>query len=202
MKNLLLLHLLFICVSCKAQTPIFDIEDLDNISQDIYGAYYKDINNQLNLYEGTYLYANGNTSLKIVFQKKIMASMNGYYYEDLIIGGYQYIKNGIEIINTVPELNMNYTNGAKYSINGRHILLGTILGCDDCATNEKRLSIGLVDESTHNFGNLIIRRINVDDQPAIKIAIRWIGPKSYQEGTPVPAQPSIPGGAYTLIKQP
>lgn len=201
MKNLLLIQLIIISISCKAQTPIFDIEDLDNITQDINGAYYKDTTNQLNLYEGTYLFTDGNTSLKIILQKKIMSSMNGYYYEDLIIGEYQYVKNGIEIINTLSDLNISYENAAKYSIDGRLVLTGTKLGCDDCATDEKRLRLGIVDRVTHNSGDLEIRRISINDEPAIKVWIGWVGPRSHIEGTPILSEPSIPGGYFTMLKQ-
>jgi hypothetical protein len=58
-------------------------------------SYYKDVNNILNDFEGTWLYQSGNTSLKLTLVKSIQF-FNGDFYEDTIIGGYQYIENGIE----------------------------------------------------------------------------------------------------------
>ena len=81
--------------NCKAQSPILSIDELGR--NNLNNAYYKDLNNELNPFEGTWLYANGNTSLKIVLVKKPMY-FNGKYYEDLIIGEYQYIENGVEKI--------------------------------------------------------------------------------------------------------
>ena len=36
------------------------------------GAYYKDDANELNKFEGTWLYTNGNTSFKLILQKRTM----------------------------------------------------------------------------------------------------------------------------------
>ena len=56
--------------NCKAQSPILNMEvntkyDAPN------NSYYKDINNVLNNFEGTWLYTNGNTSLKNKISKKL-----------------------------------------------------------------------------------------------------------------------------------
>ena len=107
MKNTIIILLILSAICCKAQSPIINITD-DNGNQ-IAGSYYKDLDNLLNVYEGTYLYTNGTTTLKIVLQKKTM-SFDGHHYEDLIIGEYQYIKNGVEIINTLPRLNQMIPN--------------------------------------------------------------------------------------------
>ncbi|MFN4313275.1 MAG: DUF6705 family protein [Chitinophagaceae bacterium] len=46
---------------------------------------------------------NTNTSFKIVLVKKVQ-QYNGECYEDLIIGEYQYIVNGVEKVNTLSKL--------------------------------------------------------------------------------------------------
>ena len=71
MKNTLkIIVLSAITIACKAQTPIIDIED--NQGYDVNGAYYKDTKNQLNPFEGTYIYTNGTTSLKMVSKREIL----------------------------------------------------------------------------------------------------------------------------------
>jgi hypothetical protein len=200
-KITIIMFFLLILTNSKAQTPIFDIEDLDNITKDIRGAYYKDTKNQLNVYEGTYVYSNSNTSLKIVLQKKVMSSMNGVYFEDLIIGEYQYIENGIETTNTLDKLAINYTDQGKHNIHGRSILTGAVLGCRDCSPTEKRLRVGLIDDKSENTASMSIRRISVNGQPAIKIKFQWRGPIAHREGTPMPPPSGLSAGEYVLVKQ-
>ena len=200
MKNIqTILVLMLTFVSCKAQNPILDISDrsLDHME----GAYYKDTQNLLNPFVGTYIYTNGNTSFKIVLQKKIMSSMNNVYYEDLIIGEYQYIQNGVEILNTLSNLNTNLSNGWLYNICGSLVLYGKELGCDECADDEKRIRISLTDETIHRTAKLDIRRINQIGQQSIKVELWWTGRRTRNENDPPRPAPRIPAGTYVMIKQ-
>ena len=97
------------------QSPIIDL--LDDDGNKIVNAYYKDINNLLNPFEGTFVYTNGSTQLKIKLVKKVQ-QFNGRYYEDLIIGEYQYIENGTEIVNTLDDINLTYINQHQHNIFG------------------------------------------------------------------------------------
>jgi len=74
MKNLqILVVLLFVYANCNAQSPIFPLDDWDNRQAN---AYYKDLNNDLDPFIGTWVYApetqslNGETFIKIVLYKK------------------------------------------------------------------------------------------------------------------------------------
>ena len=88
MKKIIFVYLVIATMQCKAQTPIIDLQAWQgNI---IPGMYIKDTNNILNQFEGTWVYTNGTTSLKIVLVKKQMKLL-ATYYQDLIIGEYQYI---------------------------------------------------------------------------------------------------------------
>ena len=71
MKNIILLFLVFL-TNCKAQTIIVPLASC-NIEMDKYfnGVYNKDVDNDFNKLEGTWLYQNGNTELLIVLQKKV-----------------------------------------------------------------------------------------------------------------------------------
>ena len=63
MKQIFLITLIiFSFFNCKAQSPIIAIDSLGMHNTE--NAYYKDLNNELNSFEGTWLYTNGNTSLK------------------------------------------------------------------------------------------------------------------------------------------
>lgn len=201
MKKYITLILSFtVLTNCKAQSPIFNISDPGALNS-TRGSYYKDTNNELDAFVGTYLYSSGNTSLKIILQKKIMSSMNGYYYEDLIIGEYQYIKDGIEKTNTINKLALNYSDQSNHSISGHLIMTGPQVGCEDCASNEKRLRVGLKDDTSENVADMIVRLITVNGRQAIKIWFGWIGPIAHAEGTPTPKPAGLRAGEYVLIKQ-
>ena len=74
MKKLLTILLLSVfSLGCKAQTPVYDITDLQHRIQDIPGVYYKDLNNLLDPFEGTYIYTNGTTTFKIVLLEPVEA---------------------------------------------------------------------------------------------------------------------------------
>lgn len=198
-KQITLLLLLAVFSNCRAQMPIFDLEDLNNVVKEIPGSYIKDTKNQLDAYAGTYVYTNGTTMLKIVLQKK-KESYNNVYYEDLLIGEYQYIENGLEKINTLNKLTMYYQDQSNHSISSNHILTGKYLGCSDCAWTEKRLKGGLTDSNSHSLADIQIRRVTVDGKAAITLNLYWMGPVARKEGQTL-TQPFIAPGIYTLIKQ-
>jgi hypothetical protein len=199
MKNILrIIILLSIAIGCIAQTPVIDIED--NQGYDVNGAYYKDTKNQLNPFEGTYIYTNGNTTLKIVLQKKTMSTIaSRRFYEDLIIGEYQYIENGIEKRNTLNKLNKNYLNKNEHSISSSLLIIGTERGCTDCSPTEKRLAGGMLDYVAAALANVQLRRITVNGKAAIKLNLYW-EMRSKKEGE-VLLQPFIAPGDYILIKE-
>jgi len=201
MKKYITLLLLFtLLTNCKAQMPIYDLEDIPNVVSGMKNRYIKDTKKLLDPYVGTYLFTNGNTSFKIVLEKK-KESYNNVYFEDLIIGEYQYIENGIEKANTLDKLNMYYENQMKHNINANIILTGREKGCTDCTSTEKRLQGGLTDPNYPNTSAEIqIRRITVNGKAAITLNIYWIGPIARTEGQ-IQTQPFIGPGLYTLIKQ-
>ena len=118
MKSLKTLAIILFFGGCKAQTPILDISESGTGLPN--GYYLKDTYDLLNQFEGIYQYTNGSTILKIVLVKKIQ-QYNGKYYEDLIIGEYQYIENGIEKINTLSEINITYLDQGFHSISNNYL---------------------------------------------------------------------------------
>ena len=201
MKNITAtICLLFIFLNCKAQTTEFDISKnfgTDNPT----GAYYKDTQNLLNPFVGTFVHTNGTTSFKIELKKKEMSSVNGRYYEDLIIGAYKYVENGVQKVNTLGSLMLNLENGWNYPINGSLILDGKELGCDECADTEKRLRVSISDDQVSRIGNLDIRRIIHNGQQAIEVKLWWDFDWRRREGDPVIQPERIPRGKYIMIKQ-
>ncbi|WP_445456328.1 DUF6705 family protein [Flavobacterium sp. HNIBRBA15423] len=147
---------------------IVDIDDATHVGKT--GYYYKDTHNIFNQFEGHYKYTNGSTSLEIVLQKMELSSkFNNRYCEDMLIGAYKYIKDGVVVIDALNDLNNNYVDGGKYIIDGNRILTGQYLGCNDCASNEKRVVLSIMEPDTKQFYDLFIRKITHNGQEAIKI---------------------------------
>lgn len=199
MKKYFYFTLFFITtIVCEAQSPIYDISDVEDGVQ---GSYYKDLNGVLDGYDGTYLFTNGTTTLKIVLKKKILSK--SYYYRDLIVGEFQFIKNGVELNNTLDNIKVNYTDERpNHRIKGSRIITGTAYGCPDCSPTEKRLRLSLVDNKSPNIAGLDIRKTTVNGVPAIKVSI--FGEESAyirKEGDPASPPPSIELGDYLMIKQ-
>jgi hypothetical protein len=168
------------------------------------GYYYKDINNVLNNFEGTYLFTNNTMSLKIKLQKKVMSSMNGVYCRDMIIGGVEYTKNSILQFNTIPLLNTYYEDGIKYKLSANNIYTGNARDCDECGVNEKWISGYITDPNSNQSCEIFIRRIIYNGQQAIKISMHIdITTRMYKEGGTPPPPLNLPTeDDMILIKQP
>jgi hypothetical protein len=198
MKNIFkIITLLLLTISCKAQF-IVNLKDDDGYTrQDFY--YYKDINNLLDPFVGTYIYTNGTDTLKIILQKQIM-SYDGRCYYDKLIGEYQYIKNGVEISNTLSDINTNHDDLPRshyIDINGI-TQFGRGL-CKDCIPGEIRVFGSFTDMNEH-LGELIIRKLMVGNNPAIEINISW-ETRYRKPNDPVTPGIKLSGGDYILIKQ-
>jgi hypothetical protein len=164
-------------------------------------VYYADLNNVLDPFVGTYLYTNGSTSFKIVLQKKTHSSVNNIYYEDMLIGAYRYVKNGVETVNTLNDLTSVYADGTYYPISGRILMTGQILGCDDCSPNEKWIYGSIEDPNSGSVDNLFIMKRVINGQEALKITIHH-EMTSQPESSPAPLPISYPlGQEFILVKQ-
>jgi hypothetical protein len=75
------------------------MESDDYVSHDT-GVYFKDTNNNLDKFEGTWIYEDATRKLTIVLQKKEFFEI-GSPHSDVVIGNYIYEENGVELINTL-----------------------------------------------------------------------------------------------------
>ena len=214
MKNIFYLLSLLSLTFCKAQNPVIDL--YGNEDYGVNGSYYKDINGFQNQYVGTWLYINGNTSLKIIFQKREnieIGKPGDSYFSDFLIGEYQYIENGIEKVNTLNQINTNYGN--KYIDIQKHNLEGNITRranhrprCTFCTPNEKRLEMGLNEPKYNNLKGLsnsfILKTFTENGLTKLKV---WfiseikVMPEDENDNPVNFTGFSLPFGEYTLIKQ-
>jgi hypothetical protein len=171
-------------MQCKAQQPIINLEDDDG--SEIAKAYYKDTNNLLNPFVGTWVLDDGTRYLKIVFQKKTMVD-TGNYYEDLLIGEFQYKENGIKLENTLNKLTEVLPNMYHHSIDGNYIRT-SLSPFDDFTTNNFWIDL-VMSEPNGAATDLNVRLATVNGQEAIQIFKRS-GIQSYLVGDPEPSTPN------------
>ncbi|GLB54214.1 hypothetical protein NBRC110019_32580 [Neptunitalea chrysea] len=135
------------------------------------GYYYKDVFEVLDPFVGTYVYTSNDTIFKVVLQKKLMSSMNGVFYEDMLIGAYQLTVNNTDVINTLSELTVTYANGTSYPINGNMFYVGNYFQEPnaDYGANEVWLELSIQDTTNEDIADLYVRRATVNGQEVIKI---------------------------------
>jgi hypothetical protein len=205
MKKAIIILLITFSFKGYTQTPIIDIySDYDD---EITGTYYKDINGLLNKFEGTYVYQNGNQRFKLILVKKEM-QYNSRYYQDLIIGGYQYIdENGVELGNTLANVSVVYPNQIMHFISGYLLKKNNNRPiCNDCFAGELRLSLSMTNPDKSGYATLIIRKmVSLEDgSESLKIYVtpQKSGNRSYIDGTEPPTiAPLVPSGEYILLKE-
>ena len=200
----ILILMSFLSISCKAQQTIknLDMEDVDFQS----GFYYKDLNNKLNPYVGTWLYTNGSTSLKIVIKKKehfFFSSLN--YYSDLLVGDFQYIENNTVIQDRLSILDNPIVDNniyETYSIVGHWFKnLNSYPLCPECSSLLRRVIIDFQDPTRPylNFKSSVGLNGDIENEQLIffiKTEISAI-PDDLS-----PTTPTIPDGKYILNKLP
>lgn len=111
MKHLIIIIAGLVFINCKAQTPVVPLYDRPANYGDIANAYYKDLADLHGQFVGTWIYTNGTMSIKVVFQKRnniLQNSSSTPFYVDFLVGEIQYIDAGLEKLNTLNNLAINY----------------------------------------------------------------------------------------------
>ena len=199
MKNLYILtFIIFTSLSCKAQTPIIDIENSPGFGETgIKNAYYKDINNFYDSFEGTWIGTRGNKTLKIVLKKEEKIPNDIPYFTDYMYGEYQYIEDGVVKINTLDN-----TDRFKTGIKGSSLLKSHHKPpCADCDPNKRRLEIGFFDRVHKVSATLYLQHTTVNGQPALKGLMYGDGGSYNAANPPEHLYMVIPTGWWTFIKE-
>lgn len=176
-------------LSCKAQNPVVAIDA--NYSSASNGTYFKDLNNEMGKFIGTWLFSSNGINFTLIIQKRETV-FNGKHYEDVLIGEYKYEANGIEVVNTLPDISNN--NPVKHAIFGNYVL-----PCDGC-TNRK-FSLLFEDSQRSYLEASIILDYLINSNPE-QIRVKLIG----GESTILPDENSpelmrVPYGTYIMTKQ-
>lgn len=204
MKNIFLLSILLISSLLKSQSVIIGIEE-SGFGKPT-GYYRKDLNNILNQFQGTYIYSNGNSSFKIILKKMIQQPVSSHF-EDIIIGEYQYVKNGIVVTNTLSNLDIeHFDQFLKHGIAGNRILWNNtrLWKCPQCNPNEKRLGVLIRDKISGRRADFFMRRTNVNGQEVMQVNITNISSRIINVDDPSTFNEppfALPKGEFTMIKQ-
>ncbi|AWM12589.1 hypothetical protein DI487_01005 [Flavobacterium sediminis] len=209
MKKILYVLLLSLAFThCKAQNPIIPRFDPNFYLGDVDGAYYKDVDNYLDQFVGTWMYTEGDTILKVTFFKKEMLLIDNSYYEDCLVGEFQYIEDGVEKANTLSNLDVNYLGLFDYNMYSvTRIRKTSYPVCDECNANEKRLVMFFTEPANDDDcleGMWAMRVVVEGGVQKLKVQFRFetVACGYKEDGTPSTADYfSIPFGDYTLIKQ-
>ncbi|WP_089790470.1 DUF6705 family protein [Chryseobacterium wanjuense] len=155
-------------------------------------TYYKDIGDKLNPYEGTWVLDDGVSYIKIVLVKKVKFPV-WQYFEDCIIGGFQYKKNGVEIINTLIDINSNQSDPIHYPISGNWIGDPSRTPFSQYTSDNSYLKLSIRENDC--FSDIYVRRLTLNGQIAIQIFKRK--PMDLHQV----CNPVIPQDFHYLIKQ-
>lgn len=201
MKHILTLTLLFISFfSCKAQQTVGLYDGDPNLPED---TYYKDLNNDLDKFVGTWKWQEDGQIFTITFEKKTHVNNPTFnQFEDMIIGEYKYEVNGQETLNYLPRLQNPNIVGNQHYISGNLIFnKNNLPKCNECSPFEKRLRVSFRDpEREYIPCALILRHQTINGVEQLTADL--IGASSYtvlEEN--LPNETRVPFGQYILIKQ-
>lgn len=170
-------------------------------NQEIVGSYYKDMDNDLNKFQGTWKYTNGTTSLTIVLKKKTQVNNTiRNFLTDMLVGEYSFIYNGTQQANTINNIEQNAVNYAN-----NNIYATIIRRCDECLPGQRDVLIGTFKDPTiqHYNSRMSLRYFIENGTAKLKISLK---PNTYAHIGELPSPPAgyepVPMDVYILTKQP
>jgi hypothetical protein len=211
MKKIILSIVFIFCAKAYAQTPIINLTESE--FPFIAGAYYKDLNNYLNPYIGTWEYNNGSGFIFTLKLRKVEMNLSGHVYEDMIVGEYRIVKNGVEIINTLNDFNTVYSDERNHNVDGNTINEGKIgvTRCPECSDTEKWITLILSDDLQGIAYDLATRPIDIAGQEVLRIYVSTDGLtfttdtgnflQDLKNRIVAPGEHNLPTGYLNLVKQ-
>ena len=200
MKNTIILLLVLITFSCKAQTNLtFSLQNYDYGKKLISGSYVKDTYNDFNKLEGTWKFQD--QSRKFILKlRKLTHVPEDNIYLDLLGGEYQYILNGIEMVNTTANL-FNDSSIYANNIKGHSFMRPSEFPiCNDCLPTERRVELKFSDpERPWVNAYIVLRYLNTNGIEKIIGTIFYTITLVPDDETPGDLR--VPSGDFTFIKQ-
>lgn len=198
MKIYIILLAIITSYSCKAQSiivPIGSGEDIEHNPE----YYKKDVNNELEKFEGTWKYLSGDSEITFKLKKEEHYLSPSNYYKDLLVGEYQYIENDLEKVNTLSNFNNVSVSGYNHKISGSVFLHQLPNYCiDNSDIQEIKIEL-IIQQPNEDFveGRIILRYVNEDGVEKLQVCIYDY--TTLAEDTN--ARIDIPDGYYEFVKQ-
>jgi hypothetical protein len=165
-RIILILFLSPFLVYAQAYQTIKPLEGPDSAE---YHIYYKDINNVLNDFEGVYEYNGPGFYFKMEL-KKIFSNLD-YFCEDMLVGKYQYIKDGVDL-NYMDDslIGLINHNNTKISLNWIHPAQQPLF-CPECQYG-KWLEGAAFDDINNKTAILYMAKRVVGGQQGVQVWLR------------------------------
>ncbi len=202
-KFLVTTVLLLFFNSVSGQIRNISLEDKSWEDLGLRNVYFVDDNNEMDFFEGEWIFSNSSSQLKIELKKESRL-YNGRLYQDYLVGEYQYVENGVEIVNTLDNIDQNL--GVKHSIVGNRIIRKcTNLPTSQCQDGRLKFNLLLRDPNNDKVSaTLIIHKANTDILSVEDQIIAYIifsGPSTRQVGEVID-DPSLPWqNEYKMARQ-
>lgn len=199
MKYLYNILLFTIVLSCKAQSNIVPIGSSNYIENNS-NYYLKDVNNEFDKFEGTWIYNQGNKEIVFKLKKEIQYQTSGDgYYQDLLVGEYKYKFNNIEAVNSLADFDNSNISGYGHNIAGYNYYRRLPENCiDNSSTSEIKVGLNIEHPNNENIeGRIILRYIIENGVEKLQVCIYDETTFAYGENDRI----AIPDGYYEFIKQ-
>lgn len=202
MKTIITISVLILTKTFMFSQPYQQMKSIEGGDYAETGVYYKDINNVFDDFEGTYVYEGNGIYLKFILQKKEL-SYNNWYWQDMLIGGYQYKLIGVglesEVINCLNDVNIPIIDGKMAKLGSSWIRdPEENKFCDDCLS-AKWLKGWIKDPISNRNAEVYMARKLHNGQPALYV---WLYLYGASLPSSEPRQPfNLPTGqSFTMIK--
>lgn len=163
-------------------------------------CYLKDINNILDKYVGIWKFTNSGNEIVIQLKKEVKYRIaENSSYEDLLVGEYKYILNGVEKINTLSFFNDNAISGDKHNISGNVFVFRNSEYCNFSGNvGDEKIEL-IIGEKEDEFieGRLLLRKFIENGIHKLEICIYDYTTLSPDEDSKL----TIPDGFYIFTKQ-
>jgi hypothetical protein len=184
MKNIAILFITFlfgtIVLNAQIQTkPLENGIGLDN------NSYYKDINNVLDEFVGTYEYNGPDFYFKLKLVKRTMKNVGDNTWWDILEGTYQYTKNGVTANYLSDALNTNDVARIEATWIKQTDDTGLPYFCPECL-NEKWLTGYISDRVNSRVADLFIAKRIVNGEVGLQLGFYYEWPRKSQNAAHLP----------------
>ena len=189
-------------ISCSAQNIVpYDSDERFFVPNS--GDYYKDTNNDFNIYEGEWKWENSSGDEELIFRlvKETNTHPDLDFSADLLVGEYKYVANNVEHANTLGAMNNPNIRGNYHKITGMNIMSKYVKPqCLECSEDEKRIGLNIEHDDYYGVnGNFVLRHFVENGLEKLKVTLydgSWL-----PDDQNAPEDIDIPFGEYIMIKQ-